>query len=361
MRLPAARALPFATSLVAALVLAMALAGVVAAAVTGQQITTLATTTYQMSCKLQITDEACSGVQYPWWNALITPASGTLTKLTTDASTRTAGSDGVTEPWLRGMHGTACGDKAAANAFAMQLVALPLKGTLGPTTVGNCTTTGSYHLDVTGAPDVQMVSVVHPPKATPKPTPKPTPTPTASPVPTPTIEPSVSPTLAPSPGATTQPTEAPTATPGPTSGIGPVAVPTPGASQAPPPAGGGTGTGPTFSSSVLALEDINLDGAAVGGSALLALLLLLFMGFPAELFNDTVEQNYDQISGWFKRGPLGRVRRLGGRVSEWTARHRRAGLVGFVALAALVTAFVDPELGPNCSPSRRSRASLPRS
>jgi hypothetical protein len=71
--------------------------------------------------------------------------------------------------------------------------------------------------------------------------------------------------------------------------------------------------------------------------------LLLFMAFPAELFNDTVEQNYDVIAGWFKGR---RLRRLG-RLNTWIARRARIGVLGFVALTALVTSFVDPSFGLN--------------
>jgi hypothetical protein len=100
-------------------------------------------------------------------------------------------------------------------------------------------------------------------------------------------------------------------------------------------------TQPTFESSVLGIEDVNADVATVGGSLLLALLLLLIIGFAGELFNNTVENNYDEISGWFKKGPLGWLRRLGGKL----AGEARLGLLVFLGLTAFVSSFVDPHFG----------------
>ena len=59
---------------------------------------------------------------------------------------------------------------------------------------------------------------------------------------------------------------------------------------------------------MLGIENVSTDGGAAGGSLVLALLLLLIIGFIGELFNNTVENNYDEISGWFRKGPLGRAR-----------------------------------------------------
>jgi hypothetical protein len=53
--------------------------------------------------------------------------------------------------------------------------------------------------------------------------------------------------------------------------------------------------------------DVSTDPAAMGVSALLAVLLLLFMGFVGELFNNTVKAHYDEISGWSQKGLIGRL------------------------------------------------------
>ena len=84
-----------------------------------------------------------------------------------------------------------------------------------------------------------------------------------------------------------------------------------------------------------------MDPAAIAGSALLALLLLLFMGFASELFNGTVEGNYDEIAGWFH---LGGRRWFGGRL--WSTP---LGVGLFVALAALIYLLLDPAVALNLS------------
>jgi hypothetical protein len=115
----------------------------------------------------------------------------------------------------------------------------------------------------------------------------------------------------------------------------------------PPPGPGGTPapTQPTWDGSVAAITDVNPDGGAVGGSLLLALLLLLIIGFIAELFNNTVENNDEEIAGWFRKGPLGRARAALGRI-----RIDPPGVPGvwlFIALTALISSFVDPGFGLN--------------
>jgi len=45
----------------------------------------------------------------------------------------------------------------------------------------------------------------------------------------------------------------------------------------------------------------------MGVSALLAVVLLLFMGFVGELFNNTVKAHADEISGWWQKGLIGRL------------------------------------------------------
>jgi hypothetical protein len=86
---------------------------------------------------------------------------------------------------------------------------------------------------------------------------------------------------------------------------------------------------------------VNGDTGAIGGSLLLALLMLLIIGFAGELFNNTVENNYEEISGWFRKGPLGWARRMGGKLGG----QARIGLIAFLGATALVSSFVDPHFG----------------
>jgi hypothetical protein len=125
----------------------------------------------------------------------------------------------------------------------------------------------------------------------------------------------------------TQEVEAATSAPGPTQ--------PPAGAPAPPPAGP-----PSFSDSILSVGKVNTDAVAIGGSLAVALLLLLLIGFAGELFNNTVENNYSVIAAWFAKGPLGRL-------GSWFGRNRRGWVLGFVALTALISAFVDPTFGPD--------------
>ena len=52
--------------------------------------------------------------------------------------------------------------------------------------------------------------------------------------------------------------------------------------------------------------EVSTDATKMAGSALAA-LLLLSMGFIGELFNNTMETNYDRIIGWWQKSWLGRI------------------------------------------------------
>lgn len=70
-------------------------------------------------------------------------------------------------------------------------------------------------------------------------------------------------------------------------------------------------------------------------------LLVMLAGFPAEIFNRTLETNYAEVQGWFRR--LGRLRppdRLTGRLRLPPA----AQFTAFCLVAAVLSALVDPEV-----------------
>lgn len=62
-----------------------------------------------------------------------------------------------------------------------------------------------------------------------------------------------------------------------------------------------------WAASVHGPAEVSTDPAALGASALLAALLLFFMGFVGELFNNTVKANYDELSGLWNKSWPGRV------------------------------------------------------
>jgi hypothetical protein len=70
----------------------------------------------------------------------------------------------------------------------------------------------------------------------------------------------------------------------------------------------------------------------------LAALLVVLVGFPAEIFNSTLEENYAEVRGWLRRlqPPARLARRL--RLPP------PAQFAVFCALAALLSALVDPEI-----------------
>jgi hypothetical protein len=64
------------------------------------------------------------------------------------------------------------------------------------------------------------------------------------------------------------------------------------------------------------------------------------MAFPGELFNSTVEDNYDEIAGWFRRLQVGAVS------SIW---HGPMGIVLLLLAGALVYSLLDPGFGTDLS------------
>ena len=86
-------------------------------------------------------------------------------------------------------------------------------------------------------------------------------------------------------------------------------------------------------------DQISLAFDDLATSAVAALLILLLFAFPYELFNSTVEENYDEIRGWF---------RLPSRAAA--AARTKSRTIGFFILnlaAAAVYGFLSPEFGLN--------------
>jgi len=58
-----------------------------------------------------------------------------------------------------------------------------------------------------------------------------------------------------------------------------------------------------------AAGDVSTDPADIGGSAAGALVLLVAMGFIGELFNNTMETNYQRMVDWWKKSWVGGIGR----------------------------------------------------
>jgi hypothetical protein len=100
--------------------------------------------------------------------------------------------------------------------------------------------------------------------------------------------------------------------------------------------------------------DIQMGLASILRSAAVTIALILLIGFPAELFNKTLEENAEEVRGWFR--PLLRITRVFGTASpdgaqrrRWTAdllwATPRRRLAAFCLLAALLMSFADPTIG----------------
>ena len=95
---------------------------------------------------------------------------------------------------------------------------------------------------------------------------------------------------------------------------------------------------PRLVASIFGPDDVPTALPRVAASLFAALLLVILLPFPAELFNSTLAANYDEVCGWF-----GAVRRFVGRGSS-----RPRVVVGFgvlVLVSAGLNAFLDPSFG----------------
>jgi hypothetical protein len=300
-----------------------------------------------MTCSSSSGHAICDGnLRFPSRHAVITPDVGPLKSVVTDVdATSNSGYYMVPadETWNTALHSVGCNDASGVSAFITTLGADAQHNTpftLGPTVIGECSIKGSLIQPIStfGAPwyyevtSTELASAFTPtPTPTPKPTvtPTSTPAPTATPAPTGTATPRATATAHPT--ATATPTATPvtsesasasvsespsaaetaSATPSPTpeeSVLGITFTPEPSVPAGAPDQGVGGWPG-----SVPSAGQVSTKAADIGGSLLAALLLLVAMGFIGELFNNTMETNYDRIIGWWKGSWVGRIGRgLGG-------------------------------------------------
>lgn len=129
-------------------------------------------------------------------------------------------------------------------------------------------------------------------------------------------------------------------------------IPTPEPSESPAPTLKASQPSPTvdqvqsaFVKSVPTIEEISFDPTVLIKSFLLGLLLLLLILFPAEVFNSTLQSNYDEVTGWFKRGWLKGFTRgfgLNKIVNGINGLPTIIAVVIFSALGALLNSQVSP-------------------
>jgi hypothetical protein len=148
--------------------------------------------------------------------------------------------------------------------------------------------------------------------------------PTAPPLPTATPLVSLPPTPSPSPFA------APTSTVGPS--------PTP-IVELPLPNDGGSNDLGGFAKSVAAPTAVSVDPLVLAESFGLALLVVLLMPFPAQLFNSTYETHHKDVSRFFRLDTLQRA--MGPLSGFWDSL---VGILLFIVLSGVVYALLDPNL-----------------
>jgi hypothetical protein len=108
-----------------------------------------------------------------------------------------------------------------------------------------------------------------------------------------------------------------------------------------------------FVDSLVAPAKLALDSQFLIQAGILTLLILALLPFPSQLFNSTLEQNYESIKGGFRRVPI--VGRFVGQVAAEAgpaAPHpwrRRFGVLLFVLLAGLLYSLLDPGFGPSAT------------
>jgi hypothetical protein len=361
-------------TLAAALLLAIGLFAVSAPArathqPTTEQVVAVATSeTFNMACSGTDSAIGCYANDFDGtWSeyADIRPGSGPLLGVGTELTVFQIPPQGF-DGWFQGLQGVACApDRISAGQLSDFIATVTSRreaGTDGPVTiVDECTLSGGLRIASDGSVTqytywVQSAVLAPSATATPTPTSRATVTPTqrasarATPVTTQgatstaTASASIRASATASASASASATAVSTApatpeqsvlagNPSPTPSFGQAAAP---GSRPPAPPHG------TLIASVTPLGDISLDPVTLGGSAALAIVLLLFMAFASELFNDTFEANYDEIARWLHllRRAAGEARQPG-MARIWTSP---AGIGLFLAIGAGIYVALDPDL-----------------
>jgi hypothetical protein len=145
---------------------------------------------------------------------------------------------------------------------------------------------------------------------------------------------------APTPVTSATPVQAATPT---TVGVTPVAGEAPGM----PGAGDGGRSAlaeSRMSAAVRTPGEVSTDPVVVAVSAVLAILVVVAMPFPGELFNRTYDENYERITAWWSErlpGPVVAVFEA----RDGSARSAAGPLVAVTVLGGLLAGFLDPTFG----------------
>jgi hypothetical protein len=96
---------------------------------------------------------------------------------------------------------------------------------------------------------------------------------------------------------------------------------------------------PAFVTSLPLPGQVSVSPGQLLGSAAIAMGAILLVAFPYELFNSTMEENYDEIRAWFGMGPRS--------VPPVHTRSHVLSFLGLTALSAAACGFLSPDFGLN--------------
>ena len=97
---------------------------------------------------------------------------------------------------------------------------------------------------------------------------------------------------------------------------------------------------PAFVTALPLPGQVSLDPGQLLLSGAIAMGAIMLIAFPYELFNSTMEENYDEIRSWLGRGPRGVP-------AEGTTMGRTVSFFGLISLSAVVCGFLSPDFGLN--------------
>jgi hypothetical protein len=96
---------------------------------------------------------------------------------------------------------------------------------------------------------------------------------------------------------------------------------------------------PAFVTSLPTPDQVSFDPGALLTSAAVAVGAIMLIAFPYELFNSTMEENYDEIRAWFGMGPR--------KVPDPQAHGHVLQFIGLTAVSAAACGFLSPDFGLN--------------
>jgi hypothetical protein len=104
---------------------------------------------------------------------------------------------------------------------------------------------------------------------------------------------------------------------------------------------------PLFARAVTGVSEVPTDLEDLLRSLVLVLLLIPLIVFPSHLFNSTIEANYDEIRGWFRRRPTSAPPVDPLAISTGSRWRGWPGFLGFTLASSILYGFLDPAFGWN--------------